>query len=256
MVEIWDMMTGLLHTRFLKSGDSVQVVEFTPDNSLLAFVLRDGTVRIWNISASYMQTTLVIDEPDVLIYAVAFSPDGKLLASQSGRISEMDSKVKIWDIATCQVQITLLYQGRLADAIVFTPDGQFVALALFDRISSAWNLSTGDVVGSFYNHAKRMCLSSDRRYLYIEPEERESRSPTSTRNDVKPSLLHLDTTKEWIFWRNQKIVWLPPRYTFPNNHCPRLVGVNNNIFVQTYDSDQILLFQISHDYESKKTIDT
>jgi WD40 repeat protein len=52
----------------------------------------DSTVRLWDVERGVCQNTLVKhSEP---VYSVAFSPDGRLLATGS-----FDKAIYIWDIA-------------------------------------------------------------------------------------------------------------------------------------------------------------
>lgn len=52
----------------------------------------DSTVRLWDVEHGVCQSTLVKhSEP---VYSVAFSPDGRLLATGS-----FDKAIYIWDIA-------------------------------------------------------------------------------------------------------------------------------------------------------------
>jgi transducin (beta)-like 1 len=52
----------------------------------------DSTVRLWDVERGICQSTLVKhSEP---VYSVAFSPDGRLLATGS-----FDKAIHIWDIA-------------------------------------------------------------------------------------------------------------------------------------------------------------
>ncbi|KAK2765806.1 g-protein beta wd-40 repeats containing [Colletotrichum kahawae] len=72
------------------------------------------------------------------VFAVAFSPDGQLVASAS-----YDHTVRLWDAATGAPQQTLEGHTSSVSAVAFSPDGQLIASASRDNTVRLWDAATG-----------------------------------------------------------------------------------------------------------------
>jgi WD40 repeat protein len=87
------------------------------------------------------------------VHAVAFSPDGKTLASASD-----DGTVKLWDVATGKERATLKHtQGVMS--VAFSPDGKTLASGGSDVINRQhgwlvhlWDVSTGKEKAALKGH--------------------------------------------------------------------------------------------------------
>ena len=165
-VRLWDPATGqavgapLLADLGAKSGPAgigVFGVAFSPDGKLLATADADGTVRLWdpatgkptaapiqaNTQTAVGQDAQISGRPGV--FRVAFSPDGKLLAT-----ADDDGTVKLWNPATGQPAGAPLHAGvnffKATEGVLgvaFSPDGKLLATADNDGTVKMWNPATG-----------------------------------------------------------------------------------------------------------------
>lgn len=112
---------------------------FSPDGKVLAVTTRDGlSVMLWDIKQSVTLTTFKAH--DKTIHVLAFHPNGRTLATGSE-----DWSVRLWNVATGRLLLTLRRDLGEARRLAFSPDGARLSVlgTSIDgrtRITS-WNLT-------------------------------------------------------------------------------------------------------------------
>jgi WD40 repeat protein len=121
-VTLWDAATGQVIRTFSGHNRTIRELAFSRDGKLLASSSADGTIKLWDASAGSMIRTLA-DHRANEGGQIAFSPDGKALASAGGG----EPTVRIWNLATGQLDRTLRDDASPAANIARGPDGKTLA---------------------------------------------------------------------------------------------------------------------------------
>ena len=83
------------------------------------------------------------------MFSVAFSPDGKTLASGSE-----DETIKLWDVATGKEQATLKGHTHAVCSVAFSPDGKTLASGSGDKTIKLWDVATGKEQATLKGHTE------------------------------------------------------------------------------------------------------
>jgi len=103
------------------------------------------------------------------ILSVAFSPDGKLLAT-----GDVNHEIHVWQVETGKQLLTCKVEEGWVWSVAFSPDGRFLASSA-NRIVNLWDVQTGECIKQFQGYSDRvfsLAFSPDGRLLASGSEDR------------------------------------------------------------------------------------
>ena len=138
----------------MKGIGRVSSVAYSPDGGTVAVGGHDNSVWLWSVGRADQAQALVghtgAEGPDgpgaaplpaahaSSVEGVAFSPDGRLLASCG-----LDKAVRIWDLLTRRQIRCCLGHDYLVRSVAFSPDSATVASASWDKTLRLWDAQSG-----------------------------------------------------------------------------------------------------------------
>jgi WD40 repeat protein len=184
-IQLWDAATHKqLGAPLTGHTSEVYSVAFSPDGKTLAsggctqvdsagFCIQ-GEIQLWNV-ATHEQLGAPLTGHMTLVYSVAFSPDGKILAS-AGCAQADDSgvgcpqgEIQLWYVATYQQIGTSATNKSAVSSVVFSPDGKTLAsngCVQLDSMGNCrgavqlWNIS--ELYESISTREQRACSIANR----------------------------------------------------------------------------------------------
>lgn len=138
-VKLWNVETGAIEG--VASGDiDSHSVSFSPDGRVFATNTENSNqVRTWDGStAAFTAFVTSIDWTDTgggLKRNPTFSPDGRTLATLEA------NKIKLWDVTTRTLKVTLTGHLQNIWCLAFSPDGRTLVTGGSDRTVKLWDIA-------------------------------------------------------------------------------------------------------------------
>jgi WD40 repeat protein/serine/threonine protein kinase len=147
-VRLWDAASGR-PLRILR-GHPREGLSFalawSPDSKTLASAHgHAGELRLWDAASG--KTLHTLQGHTVDIHGLAYSPDGKTLASGGS-----DKTVRLWDADSGQFLRTLEGHTAPVHSVAFSPDGKTLASAGQDRVVRLWEAGSGRTLHTLQGH--------------------------------------------------------------------------------------------------------
>ncbi len=133
-ITIWNMINHekISNIKFDFDGNIKVALAIRTDGQILASGTNDK-IQLWSIASGEEKQALTVDSGGIT--ALAFSPNGKILASGSD-----DNKIQIWNLITGKIISTLTGHSGAITSVAFSPDGQKLVSSSDDNTIKIWRL--------------------------------------------------------------------------------------------------------------------
>ncbi len=149
-MKVWETSTG--RELFSLGTDDrefePEVFSFSPDSGQLITV-SGKIVSAWELATGRRLSTLDTDSTDC--WTLCFGPNGKQLATAH---EFWGNRAVIWDSVSHTVQSRLEGHREIVSGLAYSPDGQRIATASFDKTVKVWDATKGLELFSIKGHTE------------------------------------------------------------------------------------------------------
>lgn len=155
-VRLWDPVAGKAGATLSGHSDWVLCLAFSADGKWLASGGYDGVVRVWDVATAKKLLEIPARSvtppnapaaPTATVHALAFSPDGKLLA-----LGASDGLIHLANTTDGKIARTLPGHTSTVTALAFHPSGTLLVSASKDDTIRLWTPANGQPVKTLEGH--------------------------------------------------------------------------------------------------------
>jgi WD40 repeat protein len=177
-INLWKAADGALTRRLRGLSERTYDIAYSPDGKWLATASGDpgqfGAAKIWTAEPNGGGKPVrdLVESPDC-VFAVAFSPDSKLVAAAGA-----DRAIRIWEVESGKLLATIEDHADWIFDIAFTPDGKRLASASRDKTSKVFDVEKKESLVTFPSHAQTVyavCFALDGKSIATGGEDNQIR---------------------------------------------------------------------------------
>ncbi len=141
-LDVWDVSKKqrIATLKGQPTRDPNNQLAISSDGKIVASGGRDTLVRVWRTTNSDMDMPqFTLKGHTAPIWRLAFSPDGKILASSCWNATSWDTTIRMWNVTDGTPLHTITKHRNRVEALAFSPDGKMLASASNDSTIRLWN---------------------------------------------------------------------------------------------------------------------
>lgn len=177
-IRVWDLSRGIETLAFEGFIDRILTAEYSPDGEYLLVGVGnigdniisydthqsvDTSIWYWDMRIRDEIMSLGADEHEDWIWTVDINSDGTQIASGGGPLRlptqeigeefrEIDTAVRVWDVATGEVIQTFTAHTNTVDSVLFTPDDTRILTSAWDGLIILWDIASGERLQLYREH--------------------------------------------------------------------------------------------------------
>jgi WD40 repeat protein len=145
---IWDAETGQELMQLAGHSAGVNQVAWSPDGSRIATSGKDGMIWFWDGTSGEKLTSIQIADfsystlaSELVVWSLAWSPDGNTLAAGSG-----DGYIRIWDVDSAEQIIEMKGHDQFVTFVAWSPSGDRLVSTGADGKARVWNVTRDNML--------------------------------------------------------------------------------------------------------------
>lgn len=176
-IPVWEVATGKQVFTLADTREMIAALSFSPDGTKIAGVSVGDKVFLWDAATGRELPALLAPHTR----AIAFAPDGKMLAALSDKPETQSATVTLWDMAAGKPLHTIELKLDWGLSLAYSPNGRWLAVNQLGNGLHILDGATGEKLRVLPNTGGRvsaMRFSADSKSLIVLDQDERGDWPT------------------------------------------------------------------------------